>query len=256
MLSKKTFFFILFVIYSSLPAYSQQILSMKIGTAYEYSKDQVISESIFEGYETLLVSAFQIDHLNSVHFSFQFGELYSRNNHRWKTFSPSLSYERVLKEHHSPNFEHTFSLGLHLDGKWIDPSFKLLSSYMDGRKSGYFNSNIAISYSPELRIRKKNFLQLNLKVPILSYVLRPGYSILDPDETIGNDATFWNVAKSGRLESLFSQPSFSSSFGIKGEVSSKIGYELLYSYNFLKIESQKEFSGLNKHLTIGVIWKL
>ncbi len=227
-----------------------------MGISDYYSKDEIVSNSVFEGFTTKFTATHTRGLNHHFYFHHLFGELYSDQDHLWQMFSTQLSYSFLPVIFENSIGINSTGFSLSTKGMWINSTFYSGNTSRTGRKSGFLNSALSLIHLSEINITGKITSELNIEVPVIYYTLRPGYSTLDPDQTIGNGATAFNVARSGKFRSILNQPSFQIGsdffYSLKENFFLKVGFR----YHFLKIQFPKEFSSIDQSFNFGVRWTL
>lgn|GEM_PF-4057164 len=251
----------LLFIFTSLSLWCSSVLAQKnsqfyAGAAYFYSKDEIISSSIFEGKTTKLSVDYSFSPQKKISFIYLYGDLYSVTGQKWQVLSPKLSFDSFLFELKTKRTVQEFGFSLSLDGMWTTSKFSAGGVLRNGRKSGYLNSFISFEYRSKITLSQKNVLEPTVGLPIFYYTVRPGYSTLDPDRIIGDEATALDIAKSGEFRTLLNQPSFQTGVTLYHIVSEKIQLAIVYDYHFLTIDFPRKYSSINQTLQMGIKWKL
>ena len=257
---RKIYFPVFIITYLFLhPAvFAQQSFSLNAGTSFLYAKDLIVSEAVYSGpmFQIETSYAFQWGKSNnSVDFEFQHGRVESELGNNWKVLAPKLAYSHNYLLHRGNAFAHRLGGSLEVDGFWANSELRTGSTIREGRTSGYLNNSLLLEYLAGYSIGKNSVVSTELSLPLLSYLVRPGYSTLDPDGVLGDKATFWNVLGAGQFESFVSQKAFSLNFRFEESVTERIAYNINYNYNFYQTNTEKAYAGINQQINFGMTWK-
>lgn len=251
----KLFLFLLILLIFPKSGKAQKSTQFTLGGTFFYSKDKIVSESIYEGRTTSFSLEERFSNTKILRAQYLYGKLYSENDNEWHILSPKLSFYLFTKNHPFRDLSNQFGIGLNLEGLWINSSFNTNGIERDGRKSGFFNSYLSFEYSNSIVFNTDYKAELGLSIPFIYYALRPGYSILDPDRTIGESSTALNVARSGELETFKNQKKILLKFTFSKSVSQHLEILFYYNYHFQKIAFPKEFGSIDQTVNTGIRWK-
>lgn len=254
MLKKKILFpiIILFLIVESASA--QRRISLGFASTYEYAKDEIISESIFEGFNVSVNSLIEFNRTSQLALSLTHGLQISQNEGTWKSLKPQISYQKLLFTKFYTKHTQNVGLSTHISGKWIDTEFNQSKLSFDGRNSGYLHSFLALNYQTDIQLGGKKNIRYNAGFPLISYIIRPGYSVLDPDKTIGGKTDLWNIIKSGNSRTFLDRPTFYHTFSISDQISPVLGIRFTYSYEYLSFGTVKRFNGIEQIVKLEFTW--
>ena len=235
-------------------ALAQKRVSLGFASTYEYAKDEIVSESIFEGFNVSVNSLIEFNRTSQLALSLTHGLQISQNDGTWKSLKPQISYQKLVFTKFYERHTQNVGLSAHISGKWIDAKFEQSNSTVDGRNSGYLHSFIALNYQTDIKLGGKMNLSYNAGLPFLSYIIRPGYAVLDPDKTIGDNTNLWSITKSGDFRTILNQPTFFHSLSISDQISPILGYRFSYSYEYLTFGDLKRFNGIEQMVRLEFTW--
>lgn len=251
----KLFPVLLILLIVSECCFAQKTSQVSMGATFFYSRDQIISESIYSGRTTSFFFQEYFNDTKALKINYLYGDLYSKKNNKWRVFSPSFSFILLSQKIFLKNISNQFGISVNSEGLWIESSFNSDGSKRNGRKSGFLLFYPSLEYQAKTTLFYDIDALFSLSVPLLFYTLRPGYSTLDPDRTLGVGSSAFNVAGSGEFQSLLEQPKFLTSFSVFKSISNNLQLVLSYDYHLQKIDFPKEYSSVDQSIKIGVRWK-
>ncbi|GAB5408590.1 MAG: hypothetical protein BalsKO_09550 [Balneolaceae bacterium] len=251
---KSFYFFIPFLAFCEY-SNAQETRQLSVGATFFYSKDIIISESIYSGKTTSFNYEESFSSTKILKASYLFGNLHSRNDNKWHVFSPKFSFLFFSKNIFVRSISNQFGIGINSEGLWIDSSFNSDGDERSGRKSGFLSFYPSFEYKGNTKLFKNYELDLFISAPIFFYTLRPGYATLDPDKTIGNGSTAFNVAGSGKFQTVLNQPKFITGLSIHRDISETVSLLISYKYHLQKISFPKNYSSIDQTLNFAIRWE-
>ena len=257
MIHKTGLLFLLLLPLLSTTICAQRALEVRMGSSLWYAKDEIISESIFSGNIPALWLGFES---TSPHKKIRIqsticrGIINSAYNHQWELTSLSLSFAHDVSLSRKTNFQQYIPI------EFVANTLLAKSTYFSngeeyvGRTSGFGNIQLASGYYGYIRLPNSINFNAGIRVPLIGYGYRSGYSILTPDNLLGRDITLKNVLTSGKIIHFFSDPSAIGNIRFSKKVSQHWTLTLAYTYSFVSSGSANSFKSVNQDFTGGVQW--
>lgn len=242
-------------------AFTQSSKKHEIGFSFAYAyhenRDLLVSPLIYAGGEAPLRLSYHYKGTKNRHhlrISYSSGSLQSSVGNVTDDIRGGLQY--VYHRHVAtlPNNNIRIFSGFIWDNTISAREYKF-QNLAGSETSGEFLSSLNLSLLSEYEINQKTHLGLQIFIPVLAYLLRPGFALGPPDGFNGDigDNNITSIFTAGDVATVNNYLHMRTIVSYEKNVSSQVDLRLEYQFIFYQIKKPRKISTVSNSLAFGII---
>ena len=248
----------------NLPEHSVPIkkksIKLSLGYHFALSQDLVFSPMIYEG-SSINFWGLEYDKVKNGRL-FQVSAFYDKLkvNPEEIISSPVLGGHRAASEAlqvqlqflGASTIHKTDKARIYLGGQLTAKYYEVSYSFGFDNDEAYFFENAIRAWSQfEYQLNEKTKLKSSVAIPLLSFIARPEYAVVD-NRTIQGENGIGYLYRKGELASWGNYQSIDLSFGISTDLSEQIQSFFRYRLNYWRYKKPEALSVLKNHFDLGL----
>lgn len=257
--------FLIVIVLSSIPSGFSQALfaqwSYETGIQNLISNDPLLSFNNYSGFSYSVAARYSLGANQtkvieggtakdaSIRFQLAKGRLTNHLDNFWDSRFAGLHFS-----YHLLSFRKNIhiSSGLYGEIQWNESTFFLNNSEYRGRKSGFAQLTLPFKISYSIPNMSNHLIIGSVQTNLVSYQLRPGYSVFDPDKLLNKTPTFINILKTGEFSSPTQNVNWKWMLQWKPNYRHGSPYYIRMEHSYLTIDFPKKMSSVHTSLHVGV----
>lgn len=258
-----SFFFVfsLFGLFSKTSQSLQAQWTYETGIIHQISKDPLLSFNHYSGFSYSITASYKgsntqpqpsrelINEAPSILILLAKGRLTNNVHNLW-----DHRFAGIYINQHLRALSDRFSVGSGISGElqWNEATFFLNDSEYKGRKSGYAQLSVPLKLEYQAFQQVRHIIKGTFQTNLISYQIRPGYSVFDPDKLLNKQPHLLNILKTGKFSSLMQRANWEWNVYLHPNFREGSPYYFRIEQGYLTIDFPRSMSSLHTSISIGI----